>query len=342
MMSNEWNKMGCGSSASEFDCMKDHYSGGNRATGNQSFANHWRDWINPATVQSAHDVGLNTIRIPTGYWSYSAIVDTASEPFADPAPMLQYLDGVVQKAADLGMPEQQTSRLLQQLQLRPRREVALMDDQRINTNSAYSSVGMIEVLNEPVSDHDANGRYPAPGEVPGLIQSYYSAALQAVRDAEASLNVADNKRLHVQSMSKKWGSGVPRATSAIQNDPMTAYDDHNYIGFALSGSSDKSALMHSACTDSRVVSGQDFALTGKWSVTSGVDQNDADWFKMWFTAQQLTYEKPGMDGWVFWTWKTELNDPRWTYVYATYVGLMPTDAAGLEKNVYRDVCAGYR
>lgn len=95
--------MGCGSSKSEFDCMRDHYSGNNRAAGNTAFANHWRDWINPATVQSAHDVGLNTIRIPIGYWSYSAIVDSSSEPFPDPAPMLKYLDAVVQKASDLGM-----------------------------------------------------------------------------------------------------------------------------------------------------------------------------------------------------------------------------------------------
>ncbi len=54
---------------SEFDCMREHYAGGNRETGNQKFENHWRDWINPTTVQSVHDVGLNTIRIPIGYWS---------------------------------------------------------------------------------------------------------------------------------------------------------------------------------------------------------------------------------------------------------------------------------
>lgn len=95
--------MGCGNSASEFDCMNDHYKGSNREKGNTVFANHWRDWINTDTVQSVHDVGLNTIRIPIGYWSYKDIVDTSSEPFADPGPMLEYLDAVVQKAADLGM-----------------------------------------------------------------------------------------------------------------------------------------------------------------------------------------------------------------------------------------------
>ena len=49
---------------------------------------------------------------------------------------------------------------------------------RIHSTPAYESVGMIEVLNEPVSMHE-NGRYPAPGEVPGLTQTFYPNALKA-------------------------------------------------------------------------------------------------------------------------------------------------------------------
>lgn len=175
------------------------------------------------------------------------------------------------------------------------------------------------------------------------MQKYYPAALKAVRDAEAALGIADAKRLHVQFMSSKWDSGDARAAAAVAHDPATAFDDHNYICFALGSSNgDQHRLMHSACTDSRVVKGQEFAVTGEWSMTSGVDWKDAAFFKRFFTAQQQLYEKPGMDGWIYWTWKTELNDPRWTYSYATYLNYVPTDAAALEKNVYQDVCAGFR
>lgn len=55
-------------------------------TENEKFENHWRDWINPDTVQSVHDVGLNTLRLPIGYSSYSDIVDKPSEPFEDGEP----------------------------------------------------------------------------------------------------------------------------------------------------------------------------------------------------------------------------------------------------------------
>lgn len=356
--------MGCGGSASEFDCMADHYSGDNRANGNDAFEQHWKTWINADTVQSVYDVGLNTIRIPIGYWSYVDIVDQASEPFADGDRMLPYLDAVVQKATDLGMyvimdlhgaPGGQQQDVFTGQNPNP---AGFFNDynfgraekwltwmtNRIHNTPGYASVGMIEVLNEPVSKHDDGGaRYPAPGEDPGLIQSYYPAALKAVRDAEAALQVSDDKKLHVQFMSSKWDSGDPRSNSDVANDATTAFDDHNYIGFALPDAdrADQSKLMGSACHDDRVVAGQDFAITGEWSMTSNVDSGDGDFFKKFFTAQQQLYEKPGMNGWVYWTWKTELNDPRWTYSDATSLNYVPTDAAGLENNVYQDVCAGF-
>ncbi|KAL6692395.1 glycoside hydrolase family 5 protein [Trichoderma pleuroticola] len=362
LMSNEWNNnMGCNGAASEFDCMLQNYMGSKRATGNAKFQNHYRDWINPATVQSVHDVGLNTIRIPIGYWSYNDIVDTASEPFADGNLQLPYLDAVVQKAADLGIyviidlhgapgGQQQDPFTGQNPNPagfynsynygRAEKWLSWMTN-RIHTNPAYSTVGMIEVLNEPVSRHDG-GRYPAPGQDPSLVQTYYPGALKAVRDAEAALNVPSNKKLHVQFMSSKWDSGDARSTAAVKNDPMVGFDDHNYIGFAYKNTGDQYTLMHSACTDSRVVNGQDFAITGEWSMTSGADWHDGNFFKKFFTAQQQLYESPGMDGWIYWTWKTELNDPRWTYSYATYLNYIPTNAAALQQNVYQDVCAGYR
>lgn len=362
MMLNEWSTMGCGSSASEFDCMRDHYAGSNREAGNQAFEQHWKTWIDAASVQSVHDVGLNTIRIPIGYWSYNDIVDTASEPFPDGSRMLPYLDAVVQKAADLGIyviidlhgaPGGQQQDVFTGQNPSP---AGFFNDynygraekwltwmtKRIHSNSAYSTVGMIEVLNEPVSRHDGGNRFPAPGEDPGLVQTYYPGALKAVRDAEASLNIADNKKLHVQFMSNKWDSGDPRTSATVANDPFTAFDDHNYIGFALANGGDQYSLMHSACTDSRLVNGESFDITGEWSMTSSVDWQDSSFFSKFFTAQQQLYETPGMSGWVYWTWKTELNDPRWTYSYATYLKYIPTDAASLQNNVYQDVCAGYR
>lgn len=96
LMVDEWAAMGCGTACSEFDCVRAL----GQAKADTAFNAHYGRWITPSMVQDMHNAGLNTIRIPIGYWSYRDIVDS-SESF--PKMDLKYLDAVVQKAADLGM-----------------------------------------------------------------------------------------------------------------------------------------------------------------------------------------------------------------------------------------------
>ena len=95
-MNEEWKTMGCGNTCSEFDCV--HALGQSRA--DKAFNDHYSRWITPSMIQDMYNAGLNTIRIPIGYWSLRSIVNS-SEKF--PKMDLQYLDAIVQKAADLGM-----------------------------------------------------------------------------------------------------------------------------------------------------------------------------------------------------------------------------------------------
>lgn len=96
MMRTEWSDMGCGNACSEFDCV----SALGQSKADTAFNQHYARWITPSMIQDMYNAGLNTIRIPIGYWSFRTIVDS-SEKF--PKMNLQYLDDVVQKAADLGM-----------------------------------------------------------------------------------------------------------------------------------------------------------------------------------------------------------------------------------------------
>ena len=96
MMGTEWSKMGCQNQCSEFDCV----NALGQSLADQRFNDHYRDWITPDDIQRIHDAGLNTIRIPIGYWSFRDIVDS-SEHF--PNMNLQYLDAVIAKAQSLGM-----------------------------------------------------------------------------------------------------------------------------------------------------------------------------------------------------------------------------------------------
>lgn len=62
---NEWSKIGCGGTASEFDCGKKLGQDGV----NKAFQQHWSQFYTQTDFDTMKSYGLNTVRIPVGYWS---------------------------------------------------------------------------------------------------------------------------------------------------------------------------------------------------------------------------------------------------------------------------------
>ena len=69
MASDEWSSMGCGSAESEFDCV----TALGQDTANSRFASHWSSWITQGDIQQMTSYGLNTVRIPVGYWIWESL-----------------------------------------------------------------------------------------------------------------------------------------------------------------------------------------------------------------------------------------------------------------------------
>ena len=118
-------------------------------------------------------------------------------------------------------------------------------------------------------------------------------------------------------MSSLWGSGDP--TEFLPDTTNTAYDDHRYLKWDTSVPVDKDSYISESCSDDRVA--EDLVIVGEWSLSvpddvEGTDEwspsGNVDFYKRWFAAQIQTYERSA-GGWVFWTWKASLNDPRWSY-----------------------------
>lgn len=65
---------------------------------------------------------------------------------------------------------------------------------RIHTNENYTTVGMLQVLNEPL--HVS----PWMDEAGDMIRTFYPSAYKRIQDTETSLDVAESKRLHIQFM----------------------------------------------------------------------------------------------------------------------------------------------
>lgn len=167
---------------------------------------------------------------------------------------------------------------------------------------------MIGIVNEPVQNADT---------VATMRSTYYPNAYAAIRSAESALSIASNNQLHVQFMNSLWGSGDP--DQYLTNNYFASYDDHRYLKWDSSVAVSQSSYISTSCSDNRGVNWP--TVVGEFSLsvpddvqwTSGWDPSTQQaFYKKWFAAQVTSYETNTL-GWVFWTWKSQLGDYRWSY-----------------------------
>lgn len=117
-------------------------------------------------------------------------------------------------------------------------------------------------------------------------------------------------------MDTAWGSGDPH--EYLTDDYFAAYDDHRYIKYDTSVTVSHDAYISSSC--SYDPDGNWPEIVGEFSLSPPTDvQDTSDWstdtqqafYTSWFEAQVYGYEKA--DGWIFWAWKAQLDDYRWSY-----------------------------
>lgn len=86
-------------------------------------------------------------------------------------------------------------------------------------------------------------------------------------------------------------------------------------------------------------------IVGEWCISPNTTYQDdsdfattsanAQFYTNWWSAQVQAYNK--QDGWIFWSWKTNLGDYRWDYQLAVQSGIIPTDpddASNFDCSVY--------
>lgn len=163
------------------------------------------------------------------------------------------------------------------------------------------------------------------------MNQYYPAAWSAIRDAESAAGVGSNDALHIEMMNEIWGGGDPN--SALSDTTFASYDDHRYLKWDTSVTVSQSAYLSDSCTNNRNSDNETPTIVGEFSISVPDDVADtSDWdtttqqafYKQWFAAQVSTYEAD-TSGWIFWCWKTELGDYRWSYQDAVNAGVIPTD-----------------
>ncbi|KAJ7519263.1 hypothetical protein O6H91_20G031000 [Diphasiastrum complanatum] len=342
LQQDEWNSMGCGSQASEFDCVLQL----GQSAANAAFLKHWDTWITQSDIQEIASVGLNTVRIPLGYWIKEDLVYSDSEHF--PQGAFPYLERVCTWARDAGLyiildlhgaPGAQHAQNAFTGQFAPtagfyvswqyERAIQWLEwiTQIIHTNKAFATVGAIELVNEPL-------QIAASPDVQSMINSYYPNAWTRIRAVEDKLGITPNNRLHIQMMDAKWGSGNPN--QGLNDLYFALYDDHDYVKRTPNVAANRDAYMQFSCHDDR--GGNSPVIVGEWSLSTAdedgsqfsLGNSDAvSWYRNWWAAQVMSFEK--QTGWIFWTWKVNWiggrDDWRWGYQQAVQAGVIPTNPA---------------
>ncbi|KAI8296174.1 putative glucan endo-1,6-beta-glucosidase B [Colletotrichum sp. SAR11_240] len=337
MANTEWNNMGCGGQKSEFDCVMN--IGQDKA--DAAFQKHWGSWITQTDLDEMMGYGINTIRIPLGYWLDESLVDKNSEHF--PRGAEKYLIQLCGWASDRGFyiildhhgaPGAQVAQNAFTGQFAPSagfyndyqygRAVKFLQYLRklAHDHNEMRNVGMIELVNEPTSWDSA---------VPSMRSTFYKNAYNAIRQVEKDLGVSANNYFHIQMMNTLWGSGNP--VEFLDDKYFTAFDDHRYLKWATNVPVTHADYISTSCKDNRNSDSSGPTIVGEWSISppDSVENTDGwskdtqkDFYKKWFAAQVHSYEK-NTAGWVFWSWKAQLGDYRWSYRDAVIAGVVPTD-----------------
>lgn len=321
----EWSRIGCGGQASEFDCGKALGQTGV----NNAMKMHWESYYTQDDFTQMKALGLNSVRIPVGYWMREDIVDRASEPF--PEGGFAYLVTICGWASDAGLtiimdhhgaPGAQVASNADTGQNNPNpgfytsanyeRSYKFLEwmAQKIHTTPEMRNVAFLEILNEPEQNN-------APTS---MRQTFYPTAITRIRAAETALKVTAANQLNIMMMNKVcemparpvidmqliksqlWGSGDPK--QYLGSDTGLAFDDHRYLKWAYQQAQTKDAYMQTACSDNRGSPGETPTITAEWSMSAPLDgsqqsspewdpKKNVDWYLGWFSAATRNFEKQG-------------------------------------------------
>ncbi|GAA5932470.1 hypothetical protein JCM10213_005327 [Rhodosporidiobolus nylandii] len=313
MARTSWEKLGCSAYDSEWPCIE--------ALGldtlQPKFEEHWSSFYNETDFTEMARLGLNTVRIPLGYWTVDSLIQEGEYL---PRNQMGYLKQVLGWAKSAGI------YVILDLHGAPGSQTK---DQSFTGHGVEEAGFFTDTNYQRAYDCLTNWTTMAHTDEyfsTDLTSVYYPGSQKAIRDAEVALNA--------------WGSGDP--TKSIDTTDRVAYDDHNYAQWIVAENSrTRYGYLSYLCTNTRST---DMApvIVGEWSLSTigggelETNSTGAKEFFQQFAAAQIWAAEKGA-GQVFWSWKTELGSSTWGYYDAVQAGYIPEDLSSLNSSV----CDGY-
>jgi len=308
--------------------------------------NHWDTWVTYQDLQNIKNAGLNSVRIPIGYW---AVEQQPNEPYVSgQIPVLVKVLGWLKQVGltaqiDLhsvpgGQSDQANTGRKQSREhwtdadpghgITIRILGKLVDAIAPYLQSRGGPVISVEPVNEP--DRDTNN---IPTQ---YLMDYYGSAYQTIQQHTNNDGQVEFV-FHDQFDINKWSGFMPSS----QNFWNTYLDTHQYYAFEQPPVSDNWAALALLCSRTvpqiASISGQRWMIVGEWATTTGHDW-DANFLKQFAETQISIWENPpngggGNGGWYYWTFKTQWGGQNtWDYQSLYSQGIIPNMNNGVPQN----------
>ncbi|KDQ08212.1 glycoside hydrolase family 5 protein [Botryobasidium botryosum FD-172 SS1] len=343
MMQDYWdNQMGAHGACSEWDFVK---TVGQDAA-DKAFQAHWDTMITQDDVNMMKQYGINTVRIPLGFWiiestklagqdyypngglnfltrglgwlhsaGIAAILDLHAVPGASTAnnAFAGKCTATPGFWANKNSNFQRAANAIQEL------------TRMAHTNPSWAGVFAIEVLNEPPMDAT---------QTPGYAQ-YLQMATAAIRDTEKSLGASNPLAVTYMDYNWQYGAPHPNPADAASGKGPALYDNHLYYSFGglINNNAAVDYIANVCNTGPDRVKADAQAknsplVFGEWWLAErpGCSDCDAQFHKDFADAQKIAYERDGA-GWIFWAWKFRGTDQYRSYKDAVAAGFFSSNAA---------------
>jgi len=229
MLPDEWIAMGGEDCSDCSTCIRSEFAlvQANPTTADAKFEKHWNTWFNQTDVDDLISVGINTVRIPLGYWIVEALVDRDTEFY--PRGGLSQLRRGLQQLSYAGIVAILDHHALPGVQSpnqmftgRCTTDVEFYNDKNYHRalvwtavmtglshlDPAFSNVVAIEAINEPIMDASQT-----PGH--GDFQKNF---VQVVREMELMLGISvPGYKFSHDALNTNFTSAMAQASSAIAN-----------------------------------------------------------------------------------------------------------------------------
>ncbi|KAG4072875.1 hypothetical protein HA402_002618 [Bradysia odoriphaga] len=265
---------------------------------------HWNTFVDEDLIALFAGVNGNHLRIPVGYWAF--IQPDPNEPYvsAGQQAQLERILGLCDKynlfaIIDLhGMPGSQNGEhhsgrtgsvefYSDYNMERSRRTIQAVVDWMNNLSPILKSrISAIQPVNEPHVETSADFE---------KLKRFYLDSFEIILASP-----------HKVAMLFGDGfQGLDAFTDFLLPTDNAVIDLHPYFTFPPSNNVNKTAIIEGIC--SRLTIQDNFHLPvfyGEWSVSSGIPNNDMDWFRTMMDSQVYAYKNGGV-GFTFWTLRNE-------------------------------------